>query len=1077
MSLFRAKNCTTAFVVILGFIVLAAGAFFLFSGELKNIVLAELSDRAGSGIGQKVSIGDISFRYPDELHIFDVEIHNPEYFQRGNLLTINEIVLKADLKPLLSGHFSFREIIVLAPEVMLMRNKDGRMNISGKLLNRFSQRTSSQYSYEIDRLRVISGMFGFQHDDRYRNRLHLDARNISSDPATKTLIRGGVAHDDSGEIFLNGWLNMQGSPKKFDIAIESKDYRMTRLKHFFDIAKLDISDAKADMTLSISGDTDRGARMISQIALKDVTGSFLKKKAEQLLLQIDVFFDFSRNSVSVQKAVVGTAERQAFLFKGEIRNVRSDCAYQGEMQIQGFNLSDIVFQTGLRIGGIISSEKVRFAGRCNTVIPEMSGSVRLEHGYIQSETFDLDDLQAQVELSHEHGLTAGAANISARIHKARTVSLYEPVDVDMSVFAQEKSKKISLTSDIAVSPVQASFGKEKSASLSKSRLTLDGVIADSIFSAQVAFASDDMTYGRYSFSHIEGEFGIRYADSIFSLKDLQLSTKKYAGSFGSVEIKGLKDKRQLIVQMKNIRTAYSSKEITLKAADVSLYLETAKPISGNFNFSDAAFLIRDKETARLSGNGTFDAEKLLISIPGSLLAGGTVRLQVKGTPWSSLLPLSVDVHAADLDLSVLSDIGAAFTELPYVLSGEIGRARFHGSIHAIDALDGTGSFRAEHVSVFGSEGKRMIIKDVSINGVLTATGEDIEFQTETSVDMLSSNISGNMRGFLSEERTYQLNILVPETGINDIRNSFWSIFPDRLLYAGLEGTMQADLDLLFDSGGITIDGDLRIKGLVFEQEFGKYAVGPINGSIPISYNQKPAEQVRLKMPDFDRTVFEKRLGGYSAINAMRNYSKISIGSFRYGFRLITDIVLWARQDGALLNIASISGNIFRGKLYGSSIIDISDGPRYHVGLVLKGLSLSDLCDSIEPIRGYISGKVDGVAHLKGSGAHLDTLIGKADFWTYSDTFEKTMISKEFLRKVGGPSVRAYLGNRSFDKGVMSLYMKEGFFIFSELEISNRNLLGIKDLSLKVAPLNNRIAIDHFMWTITEAAQRAKENKR
>jgi uncharacterized protein YjfI (DUF2170 family) len=44
-----------------------------------------------------------------------------------------------------------------------------------------------------------------------------------------------------------------------------------------------------------------------------------------------------------------------------------------------------------------------------------------------------------------------------------------------------------------------------------------------------------------------------------------------------------------------------------------------------------------------------------------------------------------------------------------------------------------------------------------------------------------------------------------------------------------------------------------------------------------------------------------------------------------------------------------------------------------------------------------------------------------------------------------------------------------------MEISNRNMFGIQDLSVKVAPLSNRIAIDHLMWTIVEAAHRAKKN--
>jgi hypothetical protein len=98
----------------------------------------------------------------------------------------------------------------------------------------------------------------------------------------------------------------------------------------------------------------------------------------------------------------------------------------------------------------------------------------------------------------------------------------------------------------------------------------------------------------------------------------------------------------------------------------------------------------------------------------------------------------------------------------------------------------------------------------------------------------------------------------------------------------------------------------------------------------------------------------------------------------------------------------------------------------------------------------------------------------ADFWTYPAKTEKMVISKEFLQKIGGPSVKTYLGSRNFDKGVVSFYLKEGDVIFKDLEISNRNVLGMTDLSVKVAPLSNRIALDSLLWTIAEASERAKK---
>jgi hypothetical protein len=103
-------------------------------------------------------------------------------------------------------------------------------------------------------------------------------------------------------------------------------------------------------------------------------------------------------------------------------------------------------------------------------------------------------------------------------------------------------------------------------------------------------------------------------------------------------------------------------------------------------------------------------------------------------------------------------------------------------------------------------------------------------------------------------------------------------------------------------------------------------------------------------------------------------------------------------------------------------------------------------------------------------------MGRAEFWADPKGGEKMRISREFLERIGGPTAKLYLGERRFDTGIMDVYLLDGYLIFKELELSNRNLLGMTDLSVKVAPLSNRIALDHLLWTITEAATRAKEKK-
>jgi hypothetical protein len=243
--------------------------------------------------------------------------------------------------------------------------------------------------------------------------------------------------------------------------------------------------------------------------------------------------------------------------------------------------------------------------------------------------------------------------------------------------------------------------------------------------------------------------------------------------------------------------------------------------------------------------------------------------------------------------------------------------------------------------------------------------------------------------------------------------------------------------------------------------------------VPIHFSSAGNVRNALSMPSFDPADFEDHKKAYAETKQFVG-NEIRIGSVRYGFRLLEDISLWVEQNGSALKINRFSAKMFGGKLYGTGFADLSDGFSYRAGIIADGVSLTQLCEEMPPIKGYISGKIDGIAAIKGSGAGLANITGKADFWTYSTEGERTRISREFLEKIGGPQLKAYLGERRFNKGIMGLYIQNGFIIFRELEVSNRNIVGITDLSVKVAPMNNRIAIDHLMWTITEAAQRAKK---
>jgi hypothetical protein len=337
-------------------------------------------------------------------------------------------------------------------------------------------------------------------------------------------------------------------------------------------------------------------------------------------------------------------------------------------------------------------------------------------------------------------------------------------------------------------------------------------------------------------------------------------------------------------------------------------------------------------------------------------------------------------------------------------------------------------------------------------------------------------LSGTLKEFMGNERHLQVKGILPEVEVTEIRNSFWDVFPDSLLYIGLRGSISSEISADYSKNGIKVNGNVHVKNCILEGENGEYSIGPINGTLPIGYSKGQGEPQGVKIPTFEKSQFDDLSRYYAQETMGEGFHRVTIGSLTYGFRLLENIDLLVKQKGNILSIERIDANIFGGSLNGSVEINMANGIHYRGGFLVKGLSLKTLCENIESIKGFISGKVDGIASFKGVGFDISNLIGMVDFWTYRTGSEKTMISKEFLQKVGGPSLKLFLRNRPFNKGIMSLYLKDGYVIFKELEISNVNLLGVTDLSVKVVPLSNKIALDHLLWTITEAAERAKKKQ-
>jgi hypothetical protein len=524
-----------------------------------------------------------------------------------------------------------------------------------------------------------------------------------------------------------------------------------------------------------------------------------------------------------------------------------------------------------------------------------------------------------------------------------------------------------------------------------------------------------------------------------------------------------------------MNAAYRTKEALFNEGDFLLALSLSEePVSCDLRFSVRNILVQGIAFSQVSGTGRFDNKIFSVDIAGAEVAGGRIKFTAQGRTSEGFFPIRTNFLAEGIDLSALLNLASKTIKLPYRVAGEVRKASFEGTFHSQESLNGHASVEARKVSVLNPTLGRNLLKDAFLHADIDFMEKDLTFKAEAASGNLSTRLSGIVKGFIGKERHLQVKGTLDEVRISDIRNTFWDIFPDSLLYVELQGSISSNVSVDYDKDGLDISGNLLLKDFTLEGENDEYSVGPINGTIPIRYGKDQSEKGGTSLPSFEKSQFDHLSHYYAQENVKEDLHRLTIGSLRYGFPLLENINLFFKQKGPIWNIERFSANLFGGKLNGSAIIDLSGGFDFRVGLLVKGVSLKALCNGIESIKGYISGEVDGIASFKASGIGLSHLIGMADFWTYSAENEKTIISKEFLQKVGGPSLKAYLRNRDFNKGILSLYLKDGYLIFRDLEISNRNFLGITDLSVKVAPVSNRIAIDHLLWTIAEAAERAKK---
>ena len=1074
MEFNRKRTVRITFWILAILLILSLLVAYLHYLDLRKVFLQKVSEKTTLLIGQGVHIENLSISSFLSANLYGIAIKNPEGFAPGDLLRVRRVQLDVRLGRLLKREISIKRVVLYSPELSLVTNGKGKWNISDVLLRQLSTRSATRF--EVDELRIDSGAFELNRDPRFRSdHINLLFENISSGPGTRTGIKGMIGYAGN-RVDIDGWTSFNEVPVKVNLSISSRDFALSQLGRLLERYKIDTTKMRLSFNVQTEGDTERGFHMISSLFLKGFRSSSFAKDPKDIQLRTDGMFSLRHYSLALNHGSLLMNGTSAATFKGKIIGLNKKPSYIGDIKLNQHDLSGFHFIKDMKVSGMLSSENIRVAGNFGSKTPEVSGDLRLREGGIESSDAIVQKIDADIIFSSAKEMTIkGAA--SATIMRLREYALTKPVDVKISTTLQVLPERIDGLSSLHLSPLEVQVKDNMTASVEKSDVTVDGTFKDNTFAGKAAFNIKGLRLAGHTISRLKANSGLDYRKTGFLLTNLAIETEDATSSAAILSLTAPREKNGYKIDVKDMNVAYRNGDALLEQCDLYLTLQPGeRPISGDLHFSARNIQFKGIGSQNLSGAGRFDEKNFFLDIQNAEMFGGRLKLTAEGNVSENLFPIKTNVVAEDIDLTVLSKLLSKSIKIPYNVAGNMKKATFQGILNSQTNVVGSAFLEAGRVSFSDSNTGRNIIKDGSLEAELEFKGKDLSFRTDAIAGSIPPRFSGTVKDFLEKERSLQIKGILPEVSLTEIRNSFWDIFPDSLLYAGLDGFVSSDFSIDYGKDGLSVNGNVQVRDCFLKGEYGEYLIGPINGQVPIAYGRGRNGGKAVSLPSFEKSQFDSLTKYYAKEEGEKDFKKITIGSLDYGFPLLKDITLLVKQRGSVLNIERFGANIFGGRFEGSGLLDLSKGLDYRAGFIIQGLSMATLCERIEPIRGFISGKVDGIGTFKGSGVGISHLIGVADFWTYSSGNEKTMISKEFLQKIGGPSLKTYLGNRRFNKGIMSLYLQKGDLIFKELEISNRNFFGVTDLSVKVVPFNNRIALDKFLWSVTEAAQRPKEKK-
>lgn len=1005
---------------------------YLATPHAASLISSLLSDVSGQAVEiKKVAISDGS------LHLRGLSLANPAGFQESKLLSIDSVVIKPVWRTLLSNNRTFEMIAVEGVAVRVRRNRAGVWNFS-QLQRRFSSSKPSPGEMLVRNLAISSGTL--QIEDHTFTGVTLAISNLATKGSQRSGISLGFDDPRRNRYALSGTARLGKDPElEMTLSSSSLSYDLSDLLKAKSIHLPGKVSAKLRLSVEFRNGKVRGSGgMGFRFAAPPTAG---EGGAFSGTLSLAAGYDVKNDRFAVEDLTACLNSLLTVRASGRVDEVKLARKFEADIAADETDIGRLatlvpaLAQGKIVIGGTLGKGHVHLVGNATDGITSARGNLELSRGSLmRDKQLILKNLHAAVAVSGT-GSSLVVAGTAAQAPSGAG-ALLEALDAPFRITIDRQRKTVTASSP-------ALFAQGRGMSFAGRFSYADGVTVMENAAVKAGDVSADI--GRLS-----ARIPMKRVSSVTVRYPLQAELNDGDVRRGDTVLKKVSGR---------LRGAYA-------------YTPDSRWLEGTAELSAGKVAWRGKEAGASRVRAEFSESGGKADFTAALL-GGSIHGTASFNPFAPQERVAFSVGAEVLQLAEVA--GYAGLRGDTTISGGTLEAAGTGTYSAAKGLFSHIGAHGKNIAVTGRAGKTILSAGgVEIDGDISGNRVVINKALLTAGKGVAVRAGGAIDNAFQRDRHGRIAVTVPTTALTDVADTFLNVLPRWMQEATVEGSVAAEGGVDLHEGKILVDGAVTLAHAGMDAPTEKIRVTDMNGVLPLSLDlagkavAKPPSSSRFERRNYDTLVKQLR-------RVPEQGDTVTIGSGSFGGVRVDSVRITLRAGRGAVEIVSLDSSLYQGALLGRGFITAENGVFYRGDLLFNDLSLVQICKAFPAIAGYLSGRIDGIVSIQGSGKQLSGLTGFSEFWARETPDEKMLVSKDFLQRLSGKKLSGFFfsSDRPYDHAGIKAVLEDGFLTFNSLDISHTNFLGIRDLSVTIAPSQNRIAIDHLLDSIKGAAARGK----